>query len=238
MAGKRERLRAENTDEIKRLAREQLASGGASGLSLRAISRDLGMVSSAIYRYFPSRDELLTALIVDAYDSIGFAAERADASVVNRDLMARWIAVGSSAYQWASDHPAEYGLIFGTPVPGYAAPPDTIGPATRFTAVLLRLLIDADHAGRPQAGLQSPIPISVHNALNSMRARIGADIPDQLLGAGMLSWVALFGAISFIRFGHLHNVIDGHDAYFAGLLEQLGVGVLGLAAPYTAGAPS
>ena len=73
----RERARAELTDEIKAVARRQLATVGAQGLSLRAVSRELGMVSSALYRYFPSRDDLLTVLIIDAYDALGEAAEAA-----------------------------------------------------------------------------------------------------------------------------------------------------------------
>src|ERR1700743_118342 len=76
----RERARVELTREIKEEARRQLAEAGAGGLSLRAVARELGMVSSALYRYSPSRDELLTALIIDAYDAIGAAAERAMAA--------------------------------------------------------------------------------------------------------------------------------------------------------------
>ena len=79
MPGIRERARAETTAEIIRLAREQIAEHGAAELSLRAIARDLGMVSSAIYRYFASRDELLTRLIIDSYDRLGEAVEAADA---------------------------------------------------------------------------------------------------------------------------------------------------------------
>ena len=71
----RARVRAELTAEIKETARRHLAAEGAANLSLRAVARDLGMVSSALYRYFASRDELLTALIVDAYNSMGEAAD-------------------------------------------------------------------------------------------------------------------------------------------------------------------
>jgi len=76
--GVRARVRAELTREIAEVARQHLASDGAAGLSLRAVARELGMASSAVYRYFPSRDDLLTALIVDAYDALGEAAETAD----------------------------------------------------------------------------------------------------------------------------------------------------------------
>lgn len=227
MAGIRERARAEFTREIKRLAREQLAVAGVAGISLRAISRDLGMVSSAIYRYFPSRDDLLTALIVDAYDTIGAAAVQADESVLSRDPLDRWIAVGTAAYRWAAQSPSEYGLIFGTPVPGYAAPDDTIGPATRFTAVLLEVLVDAQSSGRLRP-MHTSLSDTVVGEMSKMRSKLSLEIDDQLLAAGLLSWVALFGAISFIRFGHFNNVIDDCDGFFDNVLVQLGVDVIGL----------
>src|SRR5688572_33118913 len=97
----RARVRAEMIDEIKATARRHLAADGAN-LSLRAVARDLGVVSSAIYRYFPSRDDLLTALILEAYDGLGAAVEAAEAAVADRaDLRARWFAVGRSARAWA-----------------------------------------------------------------------------------------------------------------------------------------
>jgi AcrR family transcriptional regulator len=82
--GARARARIEVTAAIKDEARRQLAAEGAAKLSLRAVARELGMVSSALYRYFPSRDDLLTALIIDAYDSVGEAAEAAHAEVAGR----------------------------------------------------------------------------------------------------------------------------------------------------------
>ncbi|MDQ2876974.1 MAG: TetR/AcrR family transcriptional regulator, partial [Actinomycetota bacterium] len=84
----RQRARAEITGEIKDEARRQLATTGAQ-LSLRAVARELGMVSSALYRYFPSRHDLLTALIIDAYDALGEAAEQADAALHRGDLRGR-----------------------------------------------------------------------------------------------------------------------------------------------------
>src|SRR3954471_6047773 len=86
----RERARAELTAEITDLARGQLATVGAAGLSLRAVARELGMASSAMYRYFPSRDDLLTRLIIDGYDALGAAAEEADSPGLPID---RWLAV-------------------------------------------------------------------------------------------------------------------------------------------------
>src|SRR4030088_3537470 len=97
----RERVRAELTREIADIARSQLATEGAGGLSLRAVAREMGMVSSAIYRYFPSRDDLLTALIIDGYNAIGEAAEQADAVWPAEDYTGRWLAVGRAIRDWA-----------------------------------------------------------------------------------------------------------------------------------------
>ena len=115
----RERARAELSREIKEGARRQLAATGADGISLRAVARELGMASSALYRYYPSRDDLLTALIIDAYDAIGEAAEEAIADEKPDESWGRdrWLAACHAIRGWALDHPHEYALIYGSPVP-------------------------------------------------------------------------------------------------------------------------
>src|SRR3954451_15044008 len=143
--GVREQNRAENTEAIKAVARAHLARDGAASLSLRAVARDVGMVSSALYRYFPSRDDLLTALITDAYDAVGQVAEDADTGCDRDDVTGRWRAVSHAIRRWGLDHPHEYALVYGSPVPGYQAPQDTIAPASRPTFVLTGILVDAFH---------------------------------------------------------------------------------------------
>ena len=115
--GARARVRAELTREIKSVAREQLAEVGAAALSLRAVARELSMASSAVYRYFPSRDDLLTALIVDAYDAVGAAAELDESAVRRADAAGRWMATARAVREWATTHPQEFALIYGSPVP-------------------------------------------------------------------------------------------------------------------------
>src|SRR6266498_3996498 len=143
----RARVRAEMIEEIKNAARRQLAADGAN-LSLRAIAREMGMVSSAIYRYFAGRDDLLTALILDAYDSLGEAAEQAGEKPDQDDYGERWLAVTRAIRDWAVKRPHEYALIYGSPVPGYVAPEDTVLPSIRPVVVLGGILDDAHQAGR------------------------------------------------------------------------------------------
>jgi AcrR family transcriptional regulator len=210
----RDRARAQLTEEIKAVARRRLAEQGSAALSLRAVAREVGMVSSAVYRYFPSRDDLLTALIVDAYDAVGAAAEVALAAHAHRGTVARWLAVSQAIRGWALAHPHEYALIYGSPVPGYAAPPDTIDPASRVAFALLTVVVDGVAAGEITTGSAAAVPRTVRADFAQLRAAAAPGVPDPVLARTLLAWSQLFGSISLEMFGHLHNVIHDYDAYF------------------------
>jgi AcrR family transcriptional regulator len=210
----RERVRAEVTAEIVEVARRHLAEHGASALSLRAIAREVGMVSSAVYRYFPSRDDLLTRLIVDAYGAVGAAAETADGGRRRGDHAGRWLATARAIRGWAVDHPHEYALIYGSPVPGYRAPVDTIDPAARVSLVFLSLVADAVAAGTVRSVGGGSMPAAVRAELGRLRDLAAPGVPDDVLARGLAVWTQLFGTISFQLFGHLQNVIEHHDAFF------------------------
>ncbi|WP_433347317.1 TetR/AcrR family transcriptional regulator [Micromonospora sp. CA-111912] len=209
----RARVRAEMLDEIKAVARRHLASDGAN-LSLRAVARDMGMVSSAIYRYFPSRDDLLTALIIDAYDALGAAVEAADAGADRLDLRGRWHAACRAARDWALAHPAEYALLYGSPVPGYAAPVDTVGPAQRPPAALIGILRDGMAAGRLTAPDPGELPEPLRSDLAEVADSLAPGLSTALLARGMAGWTQLFGLISFELFGRINRALPHRDAYF------------------------
>lgn len=218
VTGVRERARAATTAEIIRLARVQMAEEGAAALSLRAIARDLGMVSSGIYRYFAGRDELLTALIIDSYDRLGAATEEADAAVRRRhDFRARWRAVAFAIHQWALDHPSEWALLYGTPVPGYAAPDATIGPASRYTGTMVSILTDMATAGLQH---DAHVPRGMRADVARLRATLGGQAADGTLVVGLTAWAAIIGAINLELFGHLRNVVDRSGALFEAVVEQ------------------
>jgi AcrR family transcriptional regulator len=222
MAGVRAQNRAELTEAIKRTAREHLARDGASALSLRAVARDVGMVSSAVYRYYPSRDDLLTALIVDAYDAVGAAAEAADAAAPDRDdILGRWIRCATAVRAWALAHPHEYALVYGSPVPGYAAPPDTIDPAGRVALVFLGILSHGVAIGAIDVEDRIETTRTLRQDLARLR-EAAPGVPDGVLARGLLVWTQLFGAISFELFGHLHGVIEDDGALFARQVRRSG----------------
>lgn len=224
----RERVRAELTREITDIARRQLATDGAGGLSLRAVAREMGMVSSAIYRYFPSRDDLLTALIIDGYNALGEAVEQADAACDPTDHIDRWRAVCRGVRAWALVHPQEYTLLYGSPVPGYQAPQDTIGPALRDTIVYGRIISEAYAAGKvnPPEGMPTP-PASLATDAEAVRA-IMPGLPDDVIFRAVAAWTGLFGWVSFELFGQFNNAIEDRATAFDHNIEVLSR-MLGLA---------
>jgi AcrR family transcriptional regulator len=209
----RARARALLTQEIKATARRQLGEVGAAALSLRAVARELGMVSSAVYRYFASRDALLTALIVDSFDAVGAAAEEAVAGLP-RDVLPRWRALASTVRRWALANPHDYALVYGSPVPGYEAPEDTVTPAGRVSLVMLSIVADGVDRGQIETTAVASIPRPVHADLARLRDLAAPGVPDEVLARALLVWTGLFGAISYELFGHLHGVIEDYDAFF------------------------
>jgi AcrR family transcriptional regulator len=193
------------TEEIKAVARRHLATDGAN-LSLRAVARDMGMASSAVYRYFASRDELLTALIIEAYDSVGVAAERAAAEAGDRGFADQLVAVGLAVRDWALEDPHQWALIYGSPVPGYQAPQDTIVPATRVIFQIAAIVRDAYLAGRLEP--REEITGRYAEELAAVAEQFGAGIPPRLVGAGMAAFIQLMGAVSAELFGQLNNSVD------------------------------
>ncbi|WP_093900626.1 TetR/AcrR family transcriptional regulator [Streptomyces sp. Ncost-T10-10d] len=226
--GARERARIEVTAAIKDEARKQLAAEGAAKLSLRAVARALGMASSALYRYFPSRDELLTALIVDAYDSVGESAEAAHraARAAAAPHATRWTAVAHAVRDWALAHPHEYALIYGSPVPGYTAPQATIGPASRVGLVLITVV---GEAYRTDGLALPPLADELRAEAERMVAEFAPDLPPEIVAPLIAAWSQLFGLISFEVFGQFNRVVEARQTFFQEAVTELAraVGLLG-----------
>ncbi|MGA5821354.1 TetR/AcrR family transcriptional regulator [Kitasatospora sp. NPDC094028] len=213
----RERAREELTREIKQEARRQLAAVGAQQLSLRAVARELGMASSALYRYFASRDELLTALIIDAYTELGDAADQALAATGDGTARERWQAVWHSARDWARANPHEYGLVFGTPIPGYAAPRTTIEPAGRLPLALLGVVREATlRPTPPEPAPRGELP----GQLAALAADMAPGVPPLALARAVSAWVQLIGLIGIELHGHLVGGFEPADDLFTWTAEQ------------------
>ena len=224
----RQRAREDITAEILAAARARLTEAGPGELSLRAVARDVGMVSSAVYRYFPSRNDLLTALLIAAYDELGEAAEAADDAVANRDdHMARWTAVCNATRAWSVSHPYDYALLYGSPVPGYAAPQDTVGPATRVVLRLVKIVVAAHQADASSPVAPPNAPACVAKAVagaiefvQGLGIPAKADLPE-ITARTIMAWTTIFGTLSFELWGHLVGSVSDYDAYFAQVIARL-----------------
>jgi AcrR family transcriptional regulator len=233
----RERARGAMTDDVITVARRQLGEVGAAGLSVRSVTRELGISPSAVYRYFASRDHILTALLVEGYSRLGAAVTDADDALPPDRVTTRWHRVWHSARDWAVANPHEYALLYGTPVIGYAAPPETVEPATRVVVRLAEILFHAARRGllterldlsdpAPTVGLQADA-----DALMDTIRELGVAVPDGLDPADPVrvvnAWSQLFGVISFELFGHYVRSITRHaehlDTLAAASARQLGL---------------
>lgn len=198
--GKRQETREQIEARIVELGRQQLVERGAAALSVRAIARDLGMVSSAVYRYVSSRDELLTLLLVDAYSDLADAVDRARETVGelwSEDV----VAIAGAVRRWAVAHPSRWALLYGSPVPGYHAPPErTVAVGTRVVAAFFDAVASGIATGDIRlTDVVAPQPMS--SDFERIRHEFGFPGDDRVVAKCFLLWAGVLGAISLEVFG-------------------------------------
>lgn len=210
----RQAARAETIRRIKELALAQLAESGAAELSLRAIARELNIVSSGIYRYFRSRDELITALIIDAYDDLARHLEYATPRA--RSPRRRWSATCDAMRQWALASPHRFALIYGSAIPGYRAPDNTIASAARVVAAFVRPVAGA----APTPADSRPVPSALTTPLEAMAEGLQVDLDRLSLLLTVRSFSQLIGLLTLELNGHLVGTFEPADALFTDLVAR------------------
>lgn len=217
MTGIRDLNRQENTARILAAARRQIAEEGGGALSMRAVAREIGMVSSAVFRYFPTREALLTAMILESYGHLADALTAADASHTPAESNppdspdgVRWRTLAEAFRAWALAHPHEFHLIYGTPVPGYAAPPETI-PAAEAVARPF-LAIAARNPARAYAHHD------LHQALAPAASELG--LAPSRLAAVLAELAALVGFLHLELGGHFVGTADPADGLYDALVTR------------------
>lgn len=209
----REIARTENIARIKELALSQLAESGASTLSLRAIARELNLVSSAIYRYYASRDELITALIVDAYDDLGALLEEAAGTA--RGPRRRWLDTCRAMRSWAIGAPHRFALIYGSAIPGYAAPADTIAPAGRVVRAFCWAASGADAATGSK-----PLGRRLGTQLEVSAEALGLDVDRGTMLALTAAFSRVVGLLTLELNGHFVGGFEPADDLYDALVER------------------
>jgi len=239
MTGTRARRRHEIEQQILQLGRRQLAESGAAALSLRAVARELNMVSSAVYRYVESRDELLTRLVVAAYDDLADTVDE-QLAATTADPAERLAAAATAVRSWAVAHPAEFSLLYGSPVPGYHAPAErTGGPGTRVIGVLLRTLADAENtAATSTAGPTTASPTTANlgpapdaplaGELQAVADEFGAALSPAAAMRAIAFWGWLIGAVGLeVAGGYGADTFSDPQAVFQAQLSGQLAALLG-----------
>ncbi|MEH6819446.1 MAG: TetR/AcrR family transcriptional regulator [Dietzia psychralcaliphila] len=220
--GKRDEARAQTVDRILAAAREEIARVGGVGLSMRSVAREVGMVSSAIYRYFPSREDLLTAMILESYRDLAGALHAAeadadiadddgDAAAVNPDALSDaelWSRLAEALRGWGLRAPHEFQLIYGTPIPGYVAPPETIPAAGEVAAPFLGCLRSRHVPGFESAGAGMSAFANDSRVTPSTAAAVVAAISE------------LVGFVGHELAGHFVGLADPADDLFRAVVAR------------------
>jgi AcrR family transcriptional regulator len=233
-APRRERARAATIDEIKQTALALMREHGTIEVRFTDIARAMDMTPPALYRYFADRDELLNALIADAYDDLGRCVAEARETAPADDIGANWLAAAQAYRQWARREPQQFALILGLPLAGYVAPQD--GPTTeaagRTLSQLSALFVDALQRGQ----LSRPLVRHVDPAFAAC-AMVKGDkhekmaLPPESFQAMLHAWSSLHGFTSLEAYGHFEWMgPEARDALFIGQI-QLAAQAAGLPAP-------
>ena len=226
---RRDRMRDLTIAEIKATARQQMAESGTAGVSLSAIARAMEISAPALYRYFANRDDLVTALIVDAFKDLADAIQAAESAVTSKTCAPK-IAASCLAYrEWAIAHPVDFQLIYGNPIPGYVAPAEiTVPLARRPFEGLARLFLEAYQIGELVVPAEYvPIPASITAHFATWLPQAGYDFPDALLCLLMSGWARIHGMVMLELFEHLGPVVGDSAAFYrhelGAFLQQLGM---------------
>lgn len=226
--GLRERNRAAIESEILAIAKRQLTEVGAPALSLRSIAKELEMTPSALYRYIENRDELLTRLIVESFTSLSAAASAAEARVDRANFEGRFRALATALRKWALAKPHEFGLIYGTPVPGFkASPTRTSDAGTRVFMLLAKLCADMqahvdDHMHKTGRYVEAVdlLDTAAVDGLFTDDFDFLQNVSPELIMNVLAAWNLIMGGVSAEIFGHLGPDVSGADAMFDAWVDR------------------
>ena len=229
----RQRARIETEAQIAAIGNRMIDDDGVDGLSLRAIARELGVVSSAVYRYVKSRDELLTILIRDAFTQIADAVDEA----LEGERSVKTLAL--RMLEWSRAYPNRWALIYGTPIADYEAPREqTVVPGTRIMVTLAELVATGQNGVEAALESRAESKESAATSKSSSRRRnteaalqplreglveLGLEFDDHVILETVTIWVAIIGLINGLRFGQFGPGFDGVEGdLMSGVVARLG----------------
>jgi AcrR family transcriptional regulator len=222
---RRERLRAQTLDEIKRAARDQLVANGPGGVQLRAIAREVGLTAPALYRYYPGLDDLVEALTVDLFGELCDAMESAADDV--SDPFDRMLALSRAFRGWAMAHPHEFALLFASPPTALGQPSTTAcqQASDRFGNLFAGAFIAMWESAPFPVPAEEDVDPAMVEGLQPYWSWLTSEIaPDMPLGAVVRfleGWVRIFGCVAMDAFGHLSWALPDGEPMFEQVMRSL-----------------
>jgi AcrR family transcriptional regulator len=228
---RRERLRETTFAEIKSVARQQMAEQGTASISLRAIASQMGMAAPSLYNYFKSRDDLITALLIEAFNSLADVLEAASLAITTKTGGEKLFAAYLAYRDWALRNSTDFSLITGSPIPGYHAPENITTPAAkRIMSLFQELWQEAcSHNQFTIPAEYAEIPDGLRQQLEAWEELEGNDLPPAVLHLLLTSWAKAQGMVSLELYGQLRYTLkDPFEFYqfeIRSLLRRIGLSI-------------
>ena len=210
---KREQQREKTIAAIKAAARDQMARTGSAAISLREVARDLGITAPALYRYFANRDDLITDLLVEGFNSLADAMIIADSAQPRDAYAERLIDVMMAYRRWALNHATDFQLMYGNPIPGYDAPREiTVPAASRGFDAVAGILVDALAAGVLKPPFSAgDLPQPVAQSLSDLSAGAASEVVMYISTVG---WTRIHGMIMLELFNDTQPIVGDTEAFY------------------------
>ena len=231
---RRDRLRAATMEEIIQTARQLLVRSGPEAMTLRAIAREMGMTAPGLYRYFDSHEELnrhvcasiFTELGGDIHRAIEAAAAPAEAEAADpmaAKLTLKMVAACREFRRWSLTHKAEFGLLFGVPLPGLDDGRYDVADecALAFAATFFALFLELWNAVPVPVPDDADIDPGLRDQLRRYRDALGTDLPLGAVLTFLRCWTVLYGAVAMEVFGHLSFALEDPAPMFELTLGDL-----------------
>lgn len=219
---RRERLFAATQADLSAAAREVMVEQGIEAVTLKEVAGRLGMTAPAIYRYFPSREALLERVIIDLYGELATHLAQARDSADPDSVSDRLATMARGFRQWALDHPPEFGLLFGAPIPGVAIDDDEKAQqgGAAFGQVWLAIFAEISASGR-RPKWPRPIPKDIRAEIGTFLESMQSEIPIEVAMIYLYGWQSLYGAVCTEAFGHLKWALDDANELFETRLGEV-----------------
>ncbi|MFD5701157.1 TetR-like C-terminal domain-containing protein [Streptomyces lasiicapitis] len=212
--------------QLKAAALQRIEARHAVDLAPAAVARDAGIDAQDAARHFPDETALMSALIVGAYNAVADSAEAAAAAAVaaGADPLRRWVAIWQGVREWAVAHPEEYVMLWGRPIPGYTAPPETVEAVGRIVGTMVAVLRDAQKAGALTEDRPDEPPLSEGMLQNVAALSSGPleGLPSGVVARMFVVWTQLHGMVGFEVNNHLASVAVNPVSVF-----EYGAGAMG-----------